>query len=40
VGGMIYLPILFVLFGLPIEVMIFIAFYGWGMSWKGRTQSN
>jgi len=38
VGGMIYLPILFVLFGLPIEVMIFIAFYGWGMSWKGRAE--
>lgn len=40
VGGMIYLPILFVLFGLPIEVMIFVAFYGWGMSWKGRKGST
>lgn len=40
VGGMIYLPILFILFGLPIEVLVFIALFGWGMSWKGRGHQN
>lgn len=38
-GGMIFLPILFILFGLPVEVFGFIAIYAWGMSWKTRPPS-
>lgn len=29
------LPLLFFVFGLPLDVTIFIAFYSWGASWKG-----
>ncbi len=28
-------PTLFFLFGLLLEVMVFVAFYGWAMSWQG-----
>ena len=30
-----YLPALFLMFGLMLEVFILIAFYSWGMSWRG-----
>ncbi len=33
-GSLLVLPVLFMLFGLLPEVMILIAFYGWGMSWR------
>lgn len=40
-GSMVLLPVLFIFFGLLPEVMVFVAFYGWGMSWgsglKGST---
>ena len=35
-GSLLFLPISFILFGLLPEIMIFIAFYGWGMSWPAR----
>lgn len=35
-GGMVFLPLLFILFGLPVEVFLFIALYAWGMSWHER----
>lgn len=35
-GGMVFLPLLFILFGLPVEVFLFIALYAWGMSWRER----
>jgi len=28
-------PTLFFIFGLLLQVLIFVAFYGWGMSWQG-----
>jgi hypothetical protein len=28
-------PTLFFIFGLLLEVLVFVAFYGWGMSWQG-----
>jgi hypothetical protein len=31
-----YLPVLFFAFGLPLDVMIFIALYSWGASWKNN----
>jgi hypothetical protein len=29
------LPVLFLVFGLLVETFVFVAFYGWGMSWVG-----
>jgi hypothetical protein len=42
-GSLIVLPLLFILFGLLPEIMVLIAWYGWGMSWpsaraRGRRQ--
>jgi hypothetical protein len=34
--SVLFLPILFFVFGLPLDVLIFIGFYGWGASWKSR----
>jgi hypothetical protein len=35
-GSLLLMPLCFALFGLLPEVMIFIAFYAWGMSWPSR----
>jgi uncharacterized repeat protein (TIGR01451 family) len=35
-GGLLYMPVLFILFGLPMEVFSFIALFSWGMSWESR----
>jgi hypothetical protein len=32
--SLLFLPLLFFVFGLPLNVLIFIAFYSWGASWK------
>jgi hypothetical protein len=32
--SLLYLPILFFVFGLPLNVVAFIAFYSWGASWR------
>lgn len=32
-GSLLLLPVLFLLFGILVQVMVFVAFYGWGMSW-------
>jgi len=34
--SLLYLPLLFFVFGLPLDVVLFIALYGWGVSWKSR----
>jgi hypothetical protein len=36
--SVLFLPLLFFVFGLPLNVLIFIGFYGWGMSWKSLWQ--
>lgn len=33
--SLMYMPILFLMFGLMIDVFVLIAFYAWGMSWAG-----
>jgi hypothetical protein len=33
-GTVLFLPVLFIFFGLPVEVFTFIALFSWGMSWK------
>lgn len=32
--SLLYLPLLFFVFGLPLDVLVFIGFYSWGASWK------
>jgi hypothetical protein len=34
--SLLYMPILFLMFGLMIDVFLLIAFYAWAMSWNGR----
>ena len=36
-GTLLVMPVLFLVFGLLVESFVFVAFYGWGMSWTGRT---
>lgn len=36
--SLLYLPLLFFVVGLPLNVLLFIAFYGWGVSWRSRWQ--
>lgn len=33
--SLMYMPVLFLMFGLIIDVFVLIAFYSWGMSWEG-----
>ena len=35
-GSELWMPLLFLVFGLPLDVLIFIVFYSWGMSWEGN----
>jgi len=32
--SILFLPVLFFAFGLPINIMVFIGLYSWGASWK------
>ena len=31
--SILFMPVLYIILGLPIEVLIIICFYSWGMSW-------
>ena len=33
--SLMYMPVLFLMFGLMVNVFVLISFYSWGMSWKG-----
>jgi hypothetical protein len=33
-GTLLVMPLLFIMFGMLPEIMIIVAFYGWGMSWR------
>jgi hypothetical protein len=35
-ASLLFLPLLFFISGLPLNVLVFIAFYSWGFSWKNR----
>jgi hypothetical protein len=39
--SVLFMPLLYIVFGLPVDVLIILAFYSWGMSWsmKPRTES-
>ena len=31
-----FMPVLYIVFGMPVQVLIIIAFYSWGMTWSFR----
>ncbi|UCC74809.1 MAG: hypothetical protein JSV86_09750 [Gemmatimonadota bacterium] len=33
---LLFLPILFFVFGLPLDILVLIAFYAWGVSWRSQ----
>ncbi len=35
-GSLLLQPVLFLVFGLLVEILVFVAFYGWGMSWPAQ----
>ncbi len=38
--SLLFMPVLFMLFGLLLEVTVGITLYGWGMSWAGRWEKS
>jgi hypothetical protein len=34
--SILFMPLLYIVFGLPLDILIVIAFYSWGMSWQSR----
>jgi hypothetical protein len=38
-GSVLMLPLMFFVFGLPLDVLMFIGFYSWGASWKSLWQA-
>jgi hypothetical protein len=32
--SVLFMPILYIVFGLPVDILIILAFYSWGMSWS------
>jgi hypothetical protein len=35
-----FMPLLYIVFGLPVDVLIILAFYSWGMSWSFKNQKE
>jgi len=35
--SILFMPGLYIVFGLPIDVLMLVCFYSWGMSWRSRT---
>jgi hypothetical protein len=33
-----FMPVLYIIFGMPVDVMLVIGFYSWGMSWSFRSE--
>jgi hypothetical protein len=31
-----FMPVLYIIFGMPVNILIIIAFYSWGMTWSFR----
>ena len=34
--SVLFMPILYIVFGLPVDILIVVAFYSWGMSWPAE----
>ncbi len=39
-GSLVFLPILYLLAGIPLDVFVFIAMYAWAMSWSSRSAAD
>lgn len=37
--SLLFMPVLYIIFGLPVDILVVIAFYSWGMTWSFRTAS-
>ncbi|HEX7024115.1 MAG TPA: hypothetical protein VF187_04775 [Gemmatimonadales bacterium] len=37
-GSAVLMPVLFLVFGLLLDVLVFVSFYGWALSWKGELE--
>jgi hypothetical protein len=35
-----FMPILYIIFAMPINILIIVAFYSWGMTWSFRSANN
>jgi hypothetical protein len=35
--SILFMPVLYIVFGLPLDILIVIAFYSWGMSWPSKS---
>jgi hypothetical protein len=38
--SVLFMPVLFIVFGLPVNVIIILSFYSWGMSWSFKRQQE
>ena len=38
--SVLFMPLLYMVFGLPLDIAIILAFYSWGMSWSFKTESK
>jgi len=36
--SVLFMPVLYIVFGLPVDVLIILAFYSWGMSWSFKSE--
>jgi len=35
--SVLFMPLLYIIFGIPLEVLLIVAFYSWGMTWSFRS---
>jgi hypothetical protein len=35
-----FMPVLYIIFGMPVQVLLIIAFYSWGMTWSFRSHEK
>jgi hypothetical protein len=38
--SVLFMPLLYIVFGLPVDILIVLAFYSWGMSWSLKTKAE
>jgi hypothetical protein len=38
--SVLFMPVLYIVFGLPVDILIILAFYSWGMSWPSGSQTE
>ena len=36
--SVLFMPVLYIIFGMPVDVMLVIGFYSWGMTWSFRSE--